>query len=354
MKKLAIAIMVFCGGTTLWGCSDREEAPKKEVVRPAKLEVVAASSNLRQFSFPAVVEASRTAELTFQIGGQINELSILESQEVDKGQIIARLDQRDVRNNLAQAKAQHENAVAEYERAERLFGQNAISKSVLDARLTARDVAKAALSTAEKALSDTVLKAPFSGHISKVWAEQYQNVQAKEPIVSLQSEEVEAVFDVPGTIMARIPQLDFVDTFVTLDAQPGVEIPAVFKEASGQVDASSQTYEVRFTFLAPESLLILPGMTANITSNFIVNDAPDILTSGIAVPLASILAEGDQRYVWVVDPDTNKISKRSVSVQSDVGVYVTVVEGLEGGETIVSAGVSFFHDGMTVREWKPE
>ncbi|ACT58332.1 efflux RND transporter periplasmic adaptor subunit [Hirschia baltica] len=336
------------------GCSDKNEPVAKKIVRPAKLEVVESSSDQREFSFPAIVEATQTAQLTFQIGGQISELKVLESQEVERGEIIARLDQRDVRNNLSQAKAQYENAEAEFARAERLFDQDAISKSILDSRRTQRDVAKAALDTAEKALSDTVMKAPFSGHISKVWGEQYQNVQAKEPIVSIQSEAVEVVFNLPSTIMARRPQLKILDTYVILDAQPEVKIPAVFKEASGQVDASSQTYEVRATFIAPDNLVTLPGMTATIFSSISVNGASDVVGKGIAVPLSSILAEGDARYVWVVDAETNTISKRKVELASEAGVYIAVTDGLEGGETIITAGVSFFHEGMTVREWKPE
>ncbi|MEC7291373.1 MAG: efflux RND transporter periplasmic adaptor subunit, partial [Pseudomonadota bacterium] len=68
----------------------------------------------------------------------------------------------------------------------------------------------------------------------------------------------------------------------------------------------------------------------------------------------AILAEGDDTYVWVVDPNTMKISKQQVNAQADAGDFVTVTEGLRGGELIVAAGVTFFHDGMIVRRWDPE
>jgi len=179
---------------------------------------------------------------------------------------------------------------------------------VLEGRKTQRDVALAALSTAEKALSDTVLKTPFRGGIAKVTGRQFQNVQAKEAIAILQSDEVEAVINVPGTIIARMPQLVPVGVRVTLDAAPDVEIIATFKEASGEADPNTQTYRVSFSFVPPEDLFILPGMTATVSSSFVFNGAQDLVASGVAVPLSAVLAEGDDTFVWVVDEASMKIS----------------------------------------------
>ncbi|GAB5457870.1 MAG: efflux RND transporter periplasmic adaptor subunit [Henriciella sp.] len=347
---VAITLMVLAG------CSDAantgaDDPPKP---RPAKLVEVEAATNQRDLSFPAVIRAAQSAELTFQVAGEIREINVLEGDEVPEGTVVAKLDQRDALNRLAQAKAEFDNATTEFERAERLAAQDAISRSVLEGRETQRDVAEAAYRTAQKAVSDTVLEAPFQGFISTVSGRQFQNVQAKESIAVLQSKEVEAVINLPGTIIARIPQLEPVGVRVTLDAAPDAEIVAQFKEASGEADPSTQTYEISFSFVPPEDLFILPGMTATVTSSFLFSGAEDIVANGIAVPLSAILAEGEDTFIWVVDPSTMKIAKRDVTIQSDAGDYVTVTEGLAGGETIVAAGVSFFHDGMTVRRWVPE
>ena len=332
-------------------CSQAPAPEPEAKVRPAKLTQVAASTNQRDLSFPAVIESAQSAELTFQIAGEIRDLNVLEGDEVGQGTVIARLDQRDARNRLAQAQAEYENAEAEYQRAERLAAQDAISRSVLDTRRTQRDVSRASLSTSQKALSDTVLRAPFDGFISRVTGRQFQNVQAKEAIAMLQSEEVEAVVNVPGTIIARMPQLEPVKVRVILDAAPEAEILASFKEAAGEADAATQTYEIRFSFIPPEDLFILPGMTATVQSSFMFNGAEDLVARGIAVPISAILSEAGSMYVWVVNPDSMKIEKRQVTVSGDGNETVTVTEGLSGGETIIAAGVSFFNDGMTVRAW---
>lgn len=353
--RICVSI-AFIAAIGVSGCSADNDAEATLAVkpRPAKLVQVTAASNQRDLSFPAVIQAAQTAELTFQVGGEIREINVLEGDQVEAGVTIAKLDQRDALNVLAQARAEHDNASAEYDRAERLAAQDAISRSVLEGRKTQRDVALAALSTAEKALSDTVLKTPFRGGIAKVTGRQFQNVQAKEAIAILQSDEVEAVINVPGTIIARMPQLVPVGVRVTLDAAPDVEIIATFKEASGEADPNTQTYRVSFSFVPPEDLFILPGMTATVSSSFVFNGAQDLVASGVAVPLSAVLAEGDDTFVWVVDEASMKISKRKVTAQSDAGDSVTVTAGLNGDETIISAGVSFFHDGMTVRRWVPE
>ncbi len=338
----------------LAACGSGAETESVPLVRPAKIYTVERADKARDLTFPAVVRAARSAELTFQVAGTIEELNVLEGQDVEEGFVIAKLDQRNARNNVAQARAEYRNATTEYERAERLYTQDAIAKSALDSRKTQADIAEVALANAERTLADTVLRAPFSGGISRVYPEQFQNIQGKEPIVVIQSDEVEAVFNAPGTIVARVPQLQRVSTMVTLDAAPGVEIPAIFKEAAGVADPATQTYEISFGFVPPDDLLILPGMTATISSVFLFDGASDIAPDGVAAPLSAILSEGVDLYVFVINPSDMSISKRAVVVEAGDGPSVIVTSGLQDGDQIVSAGVSFLHDGMTIRPWTPE
>lgn len=346
------AVILF--STVLNGCSGEPAVTEEQSkARPAKLVVVSQATTQRNLSFPAVIRAIESADLTFQVAGEIRELNVLEGQLVDRGDVIARLDNRNNQNQVAQAQAEFDNATAEFERAERLVAEDAISRSVLETRRTTRDVAAAALDNARKSLSDTVLRAPFSGSISQVSARRFQNVQAKESIATIQTQEVEAVVNMPGTIVARIPQLNPVGVTVQLDSAPNQPIQAAFREAAGTADPETQTYEVSFSFTPPEELFTLPGMTATVETTLDFRAASDLFPQGIGVPLSAILAEGDQTYVWIVDPHNFKISKQRVTVSAEGGESVTIVDGLSGGETVIAAGVTFFNDGMTVRPWQP-
>lgn len=348
--KCCAALALFAAAA----CSSEAEAPGEAVIRPAKLVTVETASNTRTLNLPAVVRSARSSELTFQVSGQISELLVLEGQEVEQGSVVARLDDRDYRNNVVQARAQYDNAEAEYQRARRLVAQDAISRSVVEARRASRDVALAALDSAEKNLSDTELKAPFSGGVSRVYVEQFQNIQAKELIADIQSDGVEAIVNVPADLIAFVPQFQPVGTHVILDAAPEIEIPAVFKEASGQADPNTQTYEVSFTFTPPDNLLILPGMTASLKSGFEFAENSTIVPSGIAAPLSAIVSEGEDIFVWVVDPDTMIVSKRVITIGPGIGENAVITSGLDGGETIVAAGGSFIHEGLQVRPWEQQ
>ncbi|MEL7451261.1 MAG: efflux RND transporter periplasmic adaptor subunit [Pseudomonadota bacterium] len=343
--------VAICLAALLAACGGEEPPPPAAVVRPAKLIQVESSTRQRDLSFPAVVRAVQSAELTFPVPGEVIELSVLEGDEVTAGTVIARLDQRDVQSSLVQAEAEYRNALAEFRRAEDLVREDAISQSILESRQTLVDVRLATVDTARKALEDTEIEAPFDGAVSRVYIERYQNVQAKEPIAVLQSDTIEAIINVPGGIVARIPQFEPVGTRVVLDAAPETEMPAVLRETSGVADSSSQTFEVSFAFEPPDGLLILPGMTATVHTTFLFTGSNDVVASGLSVPLSAILAEGERRFVWVVDTNM-ALQKREVVVAPDFSSTATVTSGLNGGETIVEAGVAFLSEGMTVRAWQ--
>ncbi|NRA31051.1 MAG: efflux RND transporter periplasmic adaptor subunit [Parvularculaceae bacterium] len=342
-SALILLSLSACGG----GTEEAHEAP----IRPVKLVTVEATSNEFPVSYPAVVAAAQSSALTFQVGGLLQELPVDEGDLVEAGALIAKLDQRDFQNNLASAQAQYNNAQSEYQRAARLLEQDAISRSAVEARRSARDVAKAQLDTAQKAFDDTELRAPFTGQVATVNVENFQNVAPQQPIVTLQSVgAVEAVIDVPARIIAFIPQINPVNTVVILDAAPQIQIPATVKEVSGQSDPTTQTYRARFNFTPPEDFLILPGMTGTVESNFVyLGDQVDL---GVAVPVGAIMVEGDQRFVWIVDEETMTVSRRDVQISEDrVGEEIGVVAGLEGGEVIAGAGASYLFEGMQVRAW---
>lgn len=348
-----ILLSLLSGAALLSGCAEQTvEVEQAEKPRPVKVFTVVEPNVERTLTFPAVIEAARSAELTFQIPGTVNKLNALESKEVKKGYLIAQLDSRNASNQLAQAQAQFAKSESDYQRAIRLAEKDAISGSILNARKTQRDVEAAALKTQRKALADNSLRAPFSGTISRVYVKQYQNVQAKEPIVLLQSDEVEAVINVASSIVTRIPQLGTKDTNVILQAAPNQKFPAKFKEIAGQADANTQTYRVKFTFKKPDSLLVLPGMTATVETKLLIHKLSELEDTVASVPLSAVLVEGGQQFVWVIGDDM-RISKRAVTILPDIADGgVLVQKGLKTGEQVVAAGVALLQPNTLVKRWE--
>ncbi|MEM6884951.1 MAG: efflux RND transporter periplasmic adaptor subunit [Verrucomicrobiota bacterium] len=324
----------------------------ESAVRPVKLLKLSESSDDEKRMFPAVIDAGDSSELNFSVGGRLVELKVTEAQDVKQGELIARLDAKDYESNKASAQAEFDNAEQEYQRAVRLAEQDAISKKELEQRKSRRDVAQAQLDTAEKALADTVIYAPFDGAVSTVPVKELQNVGPGELICTLlNTSEYKATINLPAAIITQVPKREKKGAFVILDAAPDVQIPAEFKEASLEADPTSQTYEVTFVFQPPEDLMLLPGMNANmLLVSAERSDAP--AASGVTVPLAAIMTEGEQQFVWVVDEAAMTVSKREVQVKDGIGEKMTILEGLTAGETIVGAGASYLSEGMKVRPWE--
>lgn len=335
----------------LAGCSQAKTEPGDNAVRPAKLLTIEAATEREDGSFPAVVQSVRTTDLAFQVGGQIIEWNAVDGARFQRGDVIARLDATSFRAAVEQAEAQYANAQSEYERAQRLIAEDAISQSVLESRNAQRQVAKAALDTAQKNLNDTVLRAPFTGGVGLTYVEEFQNVGPQQPVLVLQSRAVEAIVNVPASFVLTSNQRRPTNIFVELDANPGEQFPAVFSEARGQADSSTQTFEAHFSFTPPPELLVLTGMTATLfyESEMILDDAT--VPGGVGVPLAAIMAEEDAQYVWVAKGPDRVLEKREVTVAHGVGETMVVTGGLEAGEIIVEAGGSYLRAGDKVRAW---
>ena len=319
--------------------------------RPAKLLLVGNTNSSDLLNYPAVIQAQQLSRLSFEVGGTLSEVLVVAAQQVTKGELLARLDQRDLVSQRDSARAQFENADTVYQRALRLIAEDAISRSELEQRKSQHDVSKSQLETAEKALQDSSLVAPHPGAVSRVAVEVSQVVSPGEAAIDiLGNAGLEAVVNVPSGVVAAAGRKERrLQAYVVLDAAPGRRIPIVFKEASLEADAASQTYEVTFTFSSPDDLIILPGM------NGIVWVEDSRVSAGgsddVSIPLTAIATDGDQKYVWVLDESTMTVSKRVVTIGVGVGTAVKVVSGLTPGETIVSAGVSALSEGTKVTPW---
>jgi RND family efflux transporter MFP subunit len=349
--RLNQLIPVVIAGLFATSCTDQTaDLVTEPAVRPVKLMTLNANSTETSARYPAVVAADRTANLSFPMSGMLEKLNVVEAQEVVKGEELAALETRDIVNKLASSRAQFENAEDEYQRGKRLFEQDALAKNAFEQRRVQRDVAKAQLDTAEKAFSDATIRAPFSGLVASVSADAQQTVQGGSTIITLIGvEELNATVNMPARVVAQAPERgDDLSAFITFDSVPGLRLPVEFKKATLIADAASQTYAVSFSFSRPEDMFLLPGMTATIEIIFPDQDDGAV---NIAVPIAAISSDADSRYVWLVDPKHNTVSRRNVKIKDGIGELMVISSGLVTGDIIVGAGGAYLTEGMTVRQW---
>ena len=244
------------------------------------------------------VVAQRKASVASKATGRLEWLGVMEGSPVKQGQVIARLEGRDVAAqrdqaaanvkvataNIEQARAELRNAQIELDRARDLASKNFISRSALDTALARFDKAKAALSSqqaalavaqanlrvAEVAVDQTLIRAPFDGVVLTKNANVGDNITpfsnaidtkgAVVTIADMDTLEVEA--DVSESQLGRIRVGMPVE--IQLDAIPGERFPGVVNRMVPTVDRAKATVlvKIRFTERDPR---VLPDMSAKVT-----------------------------------------------------------------------------------------
>ncbi len=342
----------------IMGCGKKEEAETVEVVRPVKTAVVQGFAEGEQ-TFPGRVDAGTKMIVSFRIPGRIVELPVRKGEAIKKGQLIARLDPRDYEIAVDEAKATFQRAEADFQRYRRLYETDAVPLADLDQRRSERDVTKARLEEAEKNLSYTYLRAPFAGMIGDRYVENHMDIKAQEQIVDLNdTTTVEVKINAAENLVAMMQQFEKeldVKIFAEFDATQGRRFELELKELAARADPQTQTFQITFSMPQPGDLTLLPGMTALV--RMIVNIKPGArIEIPISVPAIAVVTSSDgDKVVWVVNTDDMTVHTKKVSVGSMRGTAaLEILEGLEGGEHVVIAGLAQLSEGMKVRFWEEQ
>ncbi len=347
-------------------CGKEEaEGPEKTVVRPVKIMTLASSGEMTRFTFPGKVRASRRVAMAFQVSGTLIKLPIKEGVQVKEGDLLAQIDPKDFQTSLrkeegqlARGKASIERAQNDYDRILRIQKKDpgATSQAMVDQKREAMDSAKADIKSLEAAvdgakdqLSYTSLRARFSGVIAKRYVDNFEEVRAKQSIVSLQDiTHIEILVDVPELVMATVKR-GSASAFAEFAAAPGKQYELEQKEMAAEADPLTQTYLLVMTMEAPEGVNILPGMTANVVATARIGEGGG---EQYVIPAIAVFAdEAGNSNVWVVDPDTMKVHRKKVTTGNLTGKdSIQILEGLDPGEKIATTGVVQLREGMEVRD----
>jgi RND family efflux transporter MFP subunit len=345
--------------TLITGCGRQAFPPTQEVIRPVRTMRVGVSQGSGGRAFPGQAEANEEAELSFRVGGSLIELSANIGDTVKKDQVLANLDPTDYQVRLRDSEAELSSAEANLEvanvmltRSRNLFEQRAGPKVDVDRAAAQVESAKAniaALRTkrdiAQSELSYAQLTAPFNGIIAARYAQNFQTVQAKQPILRLlDTSRIKFGVDLPETAMPLLPYAK--EIWVTFQAAPGKKLPATIHEVSHEASRSTRTYRLTVLMDQPADAKILPGMSGELRARL---EPPSTEPNAMEV-LASALFEGTDgaTYVWLVDTSTRTVHRQQVKTLRPTTVGF-LVEGLKTGQTIVTAGVHYLKDGQKVR-----
>jgi multidrug efflux system membrane fusion protein len=346
----ALGIGLVALSALLAGCQKEAEAPApRPVVRPVKTMVLPDPSALLGLSFPGTVRATHRVDLAFEVPGTLTELPAKQGQRVGRRELLARLDPRDYEARVKAARAEYDKALANFKRADELVKKDFISRADYDQTIARRDITAAELAKAGKALADTSMRAPFEGVVARRFVENFQDVQAKQPVLSLQdTRRLEIVVDAPENLVVLARDRVRVKLAATFSALPGREFPVSVKEFATEADPVTQTYEYVLALPEITDANVLPGMSADVTIEALEGEGGEVFV--YALPEAAVVREGEVPYVWVIEPGTNRAVRRTVVAdEPDSSGQVAVHKGIEAGEVIATAGVHHLKEGMQVK-----
>ncbi len=344
---------------TLAACAQEMPQPI-ERIRAIKTITVADQALGIPRKFPGVVGAVDTSALSFEVSGNVQEVRVNVGDAVKKGQVLAVLDKRDfgLQVESAQAELTRERAGQtqrrkDFERIQSIFKEDpgATSQAALDETQAAFESSQSTVSyavskleLARRDLEKTQLAAPFEGIIAERYIDAFQEISRGQSAFDLFAEgAMEVAISVPETVI----------DFITLDLPGEVRFPTARDLVlAGKVSEVSAVAGTANAFPAKIAILdgnkrILPGMTAEVTL---------LITAGVQgdaflIPVESVTAGDDESrgYVFVFDPTSSVVKKTEVKISGFRENFFIVASGVQAGDIIAVAGVSFLEDGQQVK-----
>ena len=309
-----------------------------EAVRVEVTQVKTATSD-RTSRYSGTVEEESGTLLSFAVGGTVSRVLVDEGDRVGKGQLIATLDTEQLTHNHASAQAALAQAEDAYRRMEELHGKGSLPEIKWVDAQTALQRARASEQMARKQLADCRLYAPFSGVISKKFAEKGQNVGAGTQIAKLVAVgRMKVKISVPESEMAQISVGQKAD--VTIEALGGTSMQATVTEKGVAADPLSRSYDVKLS-LPKADRKLLPGMVADVALRGGNASMVCILPAHIVQ-----IDERNNEFVWLAVG--GKAVKRIVTVGGFTADGVTVTGGLADGDMVITAGAQKVSEGMRV------
>lgn len=350
--RAAAAVMVALL-PLLAACKQEAEAPPA-APRQVRTTVIEERAGTVSLTLTGRIEAEDEVPLAFRIGGRVLENTATLGARVQRGDLVARLEAQNEQNQLraataalAAAQAQYNQASAHYDRQRTLFRQGWATRAAYETaekgRKTAAaqvDAAEAQLSAAEDLLGFTELRADQDGVVTMVGPAAGEVVTPGQMMLRVARQDGrDAVFDVPAQVIRTAPPNP--DIMVALADDPGVKVRGHVREVSPQADPVTRTFEVKVTLENPPEAMRL-GATVNGT----MTTAQDAV---IEIPASALTRAEQQPAVWVVDPSSQTVALRPVSVKRFGEYLVAIADGLKAGEVVVTAGVQALHPGQQVR-----
>jgi RND family efflux transporter MFP subunit len=339
--------------------SARQEAIKVELAQAVSVNSSAAQS------YSGTIEAQKSIPLSFLTLGTVSEVNVREGQQVQKGELLARLDCQTNENALRMAEAKSRQADDAFRRFEPMYKNGNLPEIKMVEIETGRTEAALALKMAAKNAADCSISAPESGIISDRSVEPGSSAMPGKPALKLVAvDQVYAAISVPEAEISRIRpgmraeieiaalqgnrEQSFGEGRGTTLQLPGAAIArggkykGIVTDSGVSANPLARTYSVRVLVNNP-GRRILPGMICNVYIS-----SPGLSKVALVPATAVSRDEAGQTFVYVAGASDKLARKRLVRTAGFAQGGILISYGLAEGETVVSVGVQKLTDGALI------
>lgn len=284
------------------------------------------------------LEAENEVDLVARVTAPVVDLRVEEGMQVEKGQILARLDDSELRARAEISRATLDEAEQVFERAESLKENQLISPEEYDQVVTRLETARAQADSDQIQLGYTEIKAPFSGLVVTRYIHYAEQVNAGAPLFRVSDFR-------PLLCPIQIPERDLPKievgqpAYLTLEAWPGERFPAKVLRVRPVVDAATGT--VRVTLEVETRDRLRPGMFARV---FVETETR---SDSMVVPKSALSLESIGDTLYVAEGDS--ASRRDVQLGFKEGDSVEVLSGVSEGEMVIVVGQDGLSEGTPIQ-----
>lgn len=335
-KRLFVMIVM---AALLAGCSSKK-ADKSTNPVPVKVMAVSRSADSGSNSYVGTVEESYGSQLSFATLGTVAQVFADEGKAVGKGEVLATLDRSTLQNSYDIALSTLRQVRDAYNRLNTLYKKGSLPEIKFVEVQTQLAQAEAGERIAKKNLGDCVLRAPFSGYISKRMVDVGNNVGPGIGCFQLvKIDQIKVKVSVPEKEIASIHIGQSMHFTVAALGDRG--FTGRVKEKGVQANPLSHTYDIKLE-LSNNNHALLPGMVCSVMMN-ISGGHGDIV-----IPQEAVMLDGNGTFVWI---DKGGRAVRQGVTTNGVNDQGTIISGgVAEGDRIIVSGQNKVSEGTKVKE----
>jgi len=300
-------------------------------VEAAKVEVVRLVDDAQAVGS---LRSRRSVVLRPEVSGRITQLNFTDGQRVRKGQVLVQFDDQLPLAQVQQSQAELSIALANQKRNEELVAQNFISQRSLDESAANLQVAQAKLSLARATAARLKIIAPFDGIAGIRLVNVGDYLKDGGDIVNIEDIEVVYVdFRLPERFQSKVRRGQ--TAMLDIDALPGRKYTAQIQAIDPLIDANGRSVGIR-ACIDNRQLQLRPGMFARVNTVFGVREGARV------IPEEAIVPQGGRQFVIKLLGGPDEKTRTTQRVEVKLGLRspgkVEILEGLEAGDSVVTAG----------------